>query len=87
VQGVPNWETTVKIDSIANNLNAEPGDKELRIVKFQINMTAETFIPQPIGRRKAVLKTKVDILDGLSDCEIQEVVARIEETVGDIDIC
>ncbi len=81
VQGVHNWETIVKLDSIANNLESEPGDQQLRVVKFQFGMTVETFIPQPIVRKKAVLNTKIDIVNGLSEEEITEVLARLEETI------
>ena len=31
VRGVP-WETGVKLDSIANNLDVEPGDQNIRVV-------------------------------------------------------
>jgi hypothetical protein len=84
VTGVP-WEVVVKLDSIANNLNTEPGDQAIRIIKFEFNMTAQTYIPQPIERKKAVLKMKVDFVDGLSEDEITEVMARIEESVKELE--
>lgn len=84
VTGVP-WEVTVKLDSIANNLNNEPGDQAIRIIKFEFNMTAQTYIPQPIERKKAVLKMKVDFVNGLSEEEITEVMARIEESVKELE--
>lgn len=80
IQGV-HWETAVKIQSIANNVDMEPGDQAIRVFKFQINMTAETFIPQPILKQKAVLKTKVDMVETTTDEEITRVLARIEEAV------
>ncbi len=86
VQGVTNWETTVRIDGIANNLDTEPGDKNIRIFKYQISLTTETFIPQPIVRRKAVLKTKIDVLDGISDDDIRCVLSKIEDAVGELDV-
>lgn len=83
VRGVQ-WETIVKLDSIANNLEVEPGDQNLRVVKFQFNLTAQTYIPQPIVRRKAVLKTSVDVHNSLNEEEINEVLARIEETIEEL---
>jgi len=59
VRGVT-WEIQCKLDSIANNLDTEPGDQAIRVIKFQFNITAETYISQPIARRKAVLKTNVE---------------------------
>ena len=82
--GVP-YEIIVKLDSIANNLEYEPGDQAIRIIKFEFNMTAQTYIPQPIERKKAVLKMKVDFVDGLSEDEITEVMARIEESVKELE--
>ena len=79
------WEVTVKLDSIANNLNNEPGDQAIRIIKFEFNMTAQTYIPQPIERKKAVLKMKVDFVNGLSEEEITEFMARIEESVKELE--
>ncbi len=80
VRGI-RWEIGVKLDSIANNLDLEPGDKNLRVIKFQFNMTAETFIPQPIVRKKTVLRTRMDILDGLTEEDATRVITRIEESV------
>lgn len=83
VQGVHNWETIVKLNSVSNNLDTEPGDQQLRVVKFQFDMTAETFIPQPIVRKKAVLEQRIDIVNGLSEEEITEVLTRLENAVKD----
>jgi len=83
VTGVP-YEVIVKLDSIANNLDYEPGDQAIRVLKYQFNMTTETYIPQPITRQKAVLKTKVDFVDGLEENEIQQVMARLEETAKEL---
>lgn len=84
VTGVP-WEVIVKLDSIANNIEAEPGDKNVEIVKYEFNMTAETYIPQPIERKKAVLKMKIDFVDGMTEAEITEVIAKIEESVKELE--
>lgn len=83
VQGVTNWENTVRIDSVSNNTDTEPGDMNKRVVKFQVNLTAESYIPQPIIRRKSVLKVKTEILDSITDQDIANVIGRIEEVVGE----
>jgi hypothetical protein len=59
----------------------EPGDQAQRVIKFQFGLKAETFIPQPIVRKKAVLKTQVDMVDAVSDEEITRVITRIEEAI------
>jgi hypothetical protein len=84
VRGV-HWETAVNIDSVANNLDYEPGDQNQRVIKYEINLTAKTYIPQPITRRKSVLKTKVDLYNSVKENEIKEVLARLEETVEELD--
>ena len=83
VRGVT-WETQVKLDSIANNLEIEPGDQAVRVVKFQFNLTAESYIPQPIVRKKSVLSTKIELTNGLAEEEIDAIVDRIEETVKEM---
>lgn len=80
VRGI-SWETGVKIDSIANNLDTEPGDQNVRVIKFVFNMTAETYIPQPIRREKAVLRMKTNIFNSIEPTEITDVLARLEEAV------
>lgn len=84
VTGVP-WEVIVKLDSVANNINNEPGDQQIRVIKYEFNMTAQTYIPQPIERKKAILKTKVDFVDGTSDETITEVLGRIELSVKELE--
>ena len=84
VTGVP-WEVIVKLDSIANNLNNEPGDQQIRVIKYEFNMTVQTYIPQPIERKKSVLKMKVDFVDGITDQEITEILGRIEKTVKELE--
>ena len=46
------WEVIVKLDGTTNNIDLEPGDSKVRVIKYQINMTAESYIPQPIYRLK-----------------------------------
>lgn len=84
VRGV-SWEVQVKLDSIANNLDFEPGDQALRVIKFEFNFTAETYIPQPIVRRKAVLKTNIDIVDGLTEEDVTSVLAKLEDAVKELE--
>jgi hypothetical protein len=55
------------------------------VIKFQFNITAETYIPQPIARRKAILKTKVELVDGMTEDEITQVMARLEEAVKELE--
>lgn len=80
VQGVP-WQTIVRLDGIDNNLTPEPGDQKLRVIKFQFNLTAETYIPQPIVRKKAVLKERI----GIFNMDQTEVLARLEEAVKEFE--
>jgi hypothetical protein len=84
VRGV-SWEVGVKLDSIGNNVNVEPGDKQVRVFKYQFGITAETYISQPIVRRKAVLKTKVEVTDSTNEEDISEVLIRLEEAVKELE--
>lgn len=84
VRGI-NWEIGVKLGSIANNLNIEPGDKTNRVVKYQFNLTAEAYIPQPINRKKAVLKNKIDFFNQIEERNIIEVLDRLEDSVREIE--
>lgn len=84
VRGVT-WEIQCKLDSIANNLDTEPGDQAIRVIKFQFNITAETYISQPIARRKAVLKTNVELVNGMTEDEITSVLASVEEVVKELE--
>jgi len=77
-----NYETTVAINSIANNQQAEPGDKNIKVNKYQFNLTVQTYIPQPIVRKKAVLDVKIDILENNAD-EILDVIDKTEFSTDD----
>jgi hypothetical protein len=83
VRGVP-WETSVELVSTANNLDVEPGDQNVRVVKYEFSIKAETFIPQPIVRKKAVLKTITDVHNSVETDEITDVIARLEDAVGEL---
>jgi hypothetical protein len=80
VRGVQ-WEVGVKLDSIANNIDVEPGDQNVRVIKYQFNLTAETFIPQPIKRNKAVLKTRVEVVNSTDPDKVTDVLSRLLEAV------
>lgn len=84
VRGV-NWETIVTLDSIANNVDYEPGDQNQRIIKYEINLTARSYIPQPIVRNKSVLSTKVDFYNSVEEEKITEVLSRLEDSVEKIE--
>lgn len=84
VRGI-SWEIGVKLTSIANNVEMEPGDKKIRVFKYQFGLTAESFVAQPIVRKKAVLKTKVEITDSPNDEDITEVLARLEQAVKELE--
>jgi hypothetical protein len=84
VRGI-SWEIGVKLDSIANNVDIEPGDRAVRVFKYQFGFTAESFVAQPIVRKKAVLKTKVEITDSPNDEDITEVLARLEQAVEELE--
>lgn len=84
VRGI-SWEIGVKLNSIANNVNIEPGDNATRVFKYQFSMMAESFVAQPIVRKKSVLKTRVEIVDSPIDSEITEVLARLEEAVKELE--
>jgi hypothetical protein len=55
----------------------EPGDAAPRVIKFQIGMTAETYIPQPIARKKAILKEKIEFTNSVEEEEIVEILERL----------
>ena len=84
VRGV-NWETIVTLDSIANNVDYEPGDQNQRIIKFEFNLTARAYIPQPMVRNKSVLNTKVDFYNSVDEQKITEVLGRLEESVENVE--
>jgi hypothetical protein len=84
VRGI-SWEIGVKLNSIANNVDLEPGDKKVRVFKYQFGFTAETFVAQPIVRKKAVLKTKIEITDSPNEDDITEVLARLESAVKELE--
>jgi hypothetical protein len=83
VRGV-HWETTVNLESVANNVDYEPGDQNQRIIKYELNLMAKTYIPQPITRKKSVLRTKVDIHNDVEENKINDVLGRLEDSVDEL---
>lgn len=77
VRGV-GWEIGVTLDSIGVNENIDPGTSD-RVIKYEFDFTAETFIPQPIVRKPAALKVRAEFLDGLSEEDATNVISRFEE--------
>jgi hypothetical protein len=84
VKGI-SWEIGVKLTSIANNVDYEPGDKAVRVFKYQFSLTAESFVSQPIVRRKAVLKTRIEVTDSPNEEDITEVLTRLEQAVKELE--
>lgn len=80
VRGI-SWEVSTRLDSMGTNIDNEPGDQNIRFIKHDFNMTTESYISLPIIRRKSVLSTKIDLVDGLQDEDITEVLKKLEETV------
>lgn len=83
VRGVQ-WEIGVKYESYTDNTDTEPGAEKLRVVKCQFNLTAETCLPQPLVRKKAVLKTNIQFVEGLRDDDIKEVLFELESAVKEL---
>jgi len=75
------WEIPVRLESMSNNIEYEPGDQSTRVIKFQFNLVAETYIAQPITRKKSVLSTRIEVVDRMEDDDIAEVLARLEQAV------
>jgi len=80
VKGV-SWEIGVKLESIGNNIEIDPGDRAVNVYKYQFTMKAETYMPQPLSRYKSVLKTKIDLVDGNDETDIAQVIEQLEDAV------
>jgi hypothetical protein len=83
VKGI-SWEIGVKLTNIANNVDYEPGDKAVRVFKYQFSLTAEAFVAQPIVRKKSVLKTRIELTDGTKEEDICEVLTNLEQAVKEL---
>ena len=78
VQGLLIAETKVRLDAVGNNIDDEVGDQSSRVCKFTFNMTAETYIPQPIIRKRTVLNIKTDFFNSVDETKMNEVYGRQE---------
>lgn len=83
VRGI-SWEIGVTLDSAASNVDTEPGDNSVRVFKYQFKFTAESFVAQPIVRKKSVLKTNVEVTNSIQDEDITEVLTRLESAVKEL---
>lgn len=73
-------EVIVKLSTIASNLETEPGDAKLRVIKFQFDLTAETFVPMPAKLYDSLIKVvKADLVNSVDESTITEVISKIEE--------
>lgn len=72
------WEVIVTMDSIANNVNLDVGDKQTRVIKYEFSMTAKTYIPQPIKRIKK-MQNPFDEFKNINVEEIQELLNNLKE--------
>lgn len=83
VKGI-GYEIPVKLDSIGNNIEYDTGDRSTRVIKYQINMTAESYLAQPIHRKKAVLKTRTEIVNSIDEDSISDIITKLEEAVEEL---
>lgn len=82
VQGVQ-WESIVELVSSRNNLNFQLNPDELRVLKFEFDLLAKTYLPQPLIRKKAVLDIKTDYHNAVEPDEINETYFRERENDPD----
>jgi hypothetical protein len=75
------WEIIVTLDGESNNLDIEPGDNKLRVIKYQFNMTAKSYIPQPITRFKGPVTTPLAM--GLSEEEMKKAIDELKSVTGE----
>jgi len=76
-------DVIVKLESIANNLETEPGDQALRVIKFQFGLTAQTYVPMPVKRYDNLINTfRGEIVDAVELDEVTQVLGRIREAGG-----
>lgn len=74
------WEVIVTLDSEGNNLDIEPGDNKLRVIKYQFNMTAKSYIPQPITRIS--IPAPLSWAGHMTPEELKYVITELEDNVG-----
>ncbi len=74
------WITAVKLDAISPDIDLEPGNTRQRLVRFQILMTAQHYIAQPIARYKTVLDERVDFMNSINEHEVTDIFRRLRIT-------
>lgn len=73
------WEVIVTLDGTTNNLEIEPGDDRLRVMKYQVTMTAKTYIPQPITRHP--MPEPLAMAGSMTDREVQNTIEALEKSI------
>lgn len=88
------WEVIVTLDSTQNNIDIEPGDAKVRVLKYQFNMTAKSYIAQPIYRLKELPKSICEERDPnaiieepnfMTDEEIQSSIDELKKSVMELE--
>lgn len=82
IKGVP-WEVCVNLDGTEDNIDQEPGDQNIRVVKYVFNMTAKSYIAQPIERKRTVLKMTIDFQNSVERDKVTEIYRRLEIEAND----
>jgi hypothetical protein len=80
IRGV-HWETICTLDSMADNIDRSPGEGE-RVIKYQFGLTLKTYMPQPLVRKKPVLRINVDTYNTVDENEIIEVIQREDTDIN-----
>ena len=50
-------------------------------IKYKFDLTAESFVSQPMVRKKSVLKTKIQMTDQIKSDDICDVLSNLENAV------
>lgn len=92
------WEVIVTLDGTQNNIDLEPGDAKVRVLKYQFNMTAKSYIAQPIYRLKALPKGICDevnpktpvekpnfMAEDMSEEEIKNSIEELKKSVMELE--
>lgn len=66
------WEVIVTLDSTTNNIDLEPGDAKVRVLKYQFNMTVKSYIAQPIYRLKKLPESICEERDPMEEKDPNE---------------
>ena len=75
------WEVIVTLDGTTNNIDLEPGDAKVRVLKYQINMTAKSYIPQPIYRLKEMPESICSFRDPQAEIDKPNFMAMSDEEI------